>query len=702
MPRGWLLDISIEGPHAILWLKDEEESIVKLRERFTPRFYAKPQAGVDASDLTSLLESHPAVAEAHLTERYASLDMRRKVEVVEVAVESAEDLRRAASWTTGLREVEELYDVDLHSEVRYLYEKDVAPTMQVEWNSCGDFLEELKPVESLSIEPPPFKVLLLDAPWEGPVEHISLYDEEGKPLEELEGGEEEALSQFYEVLRERDPDVIVTGEARKIARRLAKRVEELDIEGSLGRGGEPKPVGRVFVELHPYVEYGLAGLSERCIFALAPLDLAAEWAPGRLVDSRQSYEARRRGILLPERRGGYGYVSTALDLVHSDKGGLVFSPKVGLHENVGVLDFESMFPNIIVRHNISYETVGPRAEDKPGFLCGFTKRFLERRLHFKHLRERYTEGSREWRWCEQRQLALKIALVCIYGYSGCPVNRFGNVRVFQEINRIARETLVESMSIARERGFEIVYGDSDSLFVMKPDATMEDYKALAREIEKATGLPIKLVRHFKFLVLLSRSSDRHMQAARRYYGLLTDGSLFYRGIELRRRDTPPYIKELQEEVMRMLFDAKSREEVLTKGLPRALERVREACRELRQGKVKWERLKIRKRLRKEVGRYRGRPPHVTAVRQLAMKGMERRKGDLIEFIYVDAGHHNPYMRVVPTELLGDGWRKYDREKYVDLVLDAAETLLAPFGFTKNKLREVDGPRETTLTGVWDC
>jgi DNA polymerase elongation subunit (family B) len=152
--------------------------------------------------------------------------------------------------------------------------------------------------------------------------------------------------------------------------------------------------------------------------------------------------------------------------------------------------------------------------------------------------------------------------------------------------------------------------------------------------------------------------------------------------------------------MRLLLDAESREEVLTKGLPRALERVREACRELRRGRVRWERLKICKRLRKEVGRYRGRPPHVTAARQLAMKGIEQRKGDLIEFIYVDAGHHNPYMRVAPTELLDKSWREYDREKYVDLVLDAAETLLVPFGYTKERLRGMDGPRETTLTEAW--
>ena len=50
---------------------------------------------------------------------------------------------------------------------------------------------------------------------------------------------------------------------------------------------------------------------------------------------------------------------TAKELIFRDRGGLILSPKIGLHENVGVLDFESMFPHIIVKYNVSYETVSP-------------------------------------------------------------------------------------------------------------------------------------------------------------------------------------------------------------------------------------------------------------------------------------------------------------------------------------------------------
>ena len=690
MQRGWLLDVEVDGPHAVLWLKTEEGEVVDLRERFTPIFYARPREGIEAADLASLFKAHPAVYEARPVERYASLDMRRKLQVVEVTLDSAEDLRQVASWARSLEEVEELYAVDLHSEVRYLYLKGVAPTMEVEWRAKGGVLQELHPIDSLDIEPPPFKTLVLDTSL-GQLRKGSIYDGEGRLIGEVEGAGEEVLSWLCGVIDDEDPDIIACRHPKATAQSLERWRRQL--------GGGAEPRSRVYVELGSYVELGLAGLSERCIFALVPLDLAAEWAPGRLVDSRQSYEAWRRGILLPETRGGGGYVSTALDLLNRDRGGLVLSPKVGLHENVGVLDFESMFPNIIVRHNVSYETVGPDAVDRPGFLGAFTKRFLERRLYFKHLRERYPEGSREWQWCEQRQQALKICLVCIYGYSGCPVNRFANVRVFQEINRIARETLVKSMKIAREHGFGIIYGDSDSLFVKKPDADGEDYEALAHEIAAATNLPIKFERHFKFLVLLPRSSDPRMKAARRYYGLLTDGRLFYRGIELRRRDTPPYIKRMQEEMMRLLFNAEGIEEVLSRGVPRALDRLREACRELRMGRVRLEELRIRKRLWREPRDYRGRPPHVTAARQLEMKGAALRQGDLVEYVYLDADNRNPYLRVANTELVDHSRRSYDREKYVELAIDAAETLLAPFGYTKEKLVKTLDPRVSSLEEV---
>ena len=239
------------------------------------------------------------------------------------------------------------------------------------------------------------------------------------------------------------------------------------------------------------------------------MGVSAEWEPGKTIDSRQCAEAVRLGVLVPGMRGGYGFNSSAWDLIRSDRGGMIFSPMAGLHENVAALDFESMFPNLIVARNISYETVTEDGVDTsiPGFMGSFTRPFLERRLMFKHLKNQYPTSSKEWTWCEQRQAALKLMLVVVYGYSGCYANRFANVRVFQEINRQACRAMVTALRTAQGEGYSVVYGPFDSLFVKRRDATRDDYADLAQTITEATGLPMRLDRHFRYLVLLTKTTD---------------------------------------------------------------------------------------------------------------------------------------------------------------------------------------------------
>ena len=402
--------------------------------------------------------------------------------------------------------------------------------------------------------------------------------------------------------------------------------------------------------------------------------MAAGWEAGKTIDSRQCHEAARQGILVPRMKGGFGSSSTAWDLVKRDRGGMVFSPRAGLHENVACIDFESMFPNIIVRKNVSYETVSPNGvrTEKPGFMGLFTQQFLERRLRFKHLRTRYPLDSREWMWCQQRQSSLKLMLVVVYGYSGCYANRFANVRVFQEINRQARIAMVQALNICLNRGYEVVYGDTDSLFVKGPDASRADYLGLAEEISGATGLPMGLDRHFRFLVLLNSSSDPRMVAARRYYGKLVDGGLFYRGIELRRHDTPPLFREMQTRMMETLFDAEDADQVLGDRLPRVLELVRGICRDVRRGRVDPKMLVVSKRLRRDLSEYRSLQPHIVA----AMLGAD--EDDEANFIYVNTGRRNPYLRVMPASMLNGGHHRYDRKKYAAMARRAAWNLLRPF------------------------
>jgi DNA polymerase elongation subunit (family B) len=672
--RGWLLDAYLEGGDAVLWLKTVDGRPVRLRERYRPELYAAPRRGVETEELAAMLEEHPGVYSTSVEQRYMTLRRRRLEDVVRVVVDTAEEFRAVSSGVRRLREVESLHDVDLPQIQWYLFRKGIAPSGMVEWGESGGRLEEIRVLDdAFTVEPPPFQGLIFRAVRNGPIDRISVLDDSMRPEQTFDGGEVEALSRFQEVVEDRNPDLLVAEKVKGTVRNLLDRSQASGLDLRLGRLGEEAQRGRVLLELRRFGEVGLAGLVERARFTMAPMGMCAGWPAGKTIDARQCYEAWRLGILVPESRGGHGYVSTAWDLARRDRGGLVFSPRVGLHENVGCLDFESMFPSIIVRRNISYETVGPSGVDQsaPGFLGGFTGPLLSRRLHFKHLRGKYPWDSREWLRCEQRQNELKLFLVCIYGYSGCFANRFGDVRVFQEINGIARSVLVQSLNIALNHGFEVVYGDSDSLFNKKADASRRDYEMLAAEIEEATGLPIKLDRHFRFLVLLPKASDPWMQAARRYYGKLTNGSLFYRGIELRRHDTPPFIKRFQEELMGILFDAESSKEVLEEQLPEALKFVREACMEISRGGVEPGELVISKRLTRDPDEYISKQPHVVAAE------LEAVEGSVVNYLFVDADHRNPYLRVMPDSMLDGGHRSYDRGKYVELVRRAAECLLRP-------------------------
>ena len=252
--------------------------------------------------------------------------------------------------------------------------------------------------------------------------------------------------------------------------------------------------GRAVADLGDFLEYGVAGICELSRFTLAPPSFSAKWPAGKTIDARQSYEALKKDILVPKRRGFPRFVMTAGEIDRKDKGGLLFSPIVGLHENVAELDFESTFPNIIIHHNISYETVTPTSVDRTrqGFLGEVVRIVLYRRLRYKHLRREFPKNSEEYEWCDQRQKALKMVLVCIYGFSGCFANRFNNVATYNEINAISRRILVQTVNICMARGFEVLYGNVDSIFVKRLDASREDYEELAKIIQMKTGLPIAL------------------------------------------------------------------------------------------------------------------------------------------------------------------------------------------------------------------
>ena len=204
-------------------------------------------------------------------------------------------------------------------------------------------------------------------------------------------------------------------------------------------------------------EFGFAGLIERARFGFLPLDLAAKYSINRLIDGRNCFELIQREFIIPSRGNNHEHVRTVEQIISGDKGAMIISPQIGLHENVLALDYDSEYANLIVNHNLSYETVGGETihHPKKGLLPSIVERFLKRRLYFKKLLKEIPRDSIESVWCEQRVNSLKNILVCLYGSTGSLWNRYGNVLAFEEINRLSRGVLIKTKDIVQWLGYEL-------------------------------------------------------------------------------------------------------------------------------------------------------------------------------------------------------------------------------------------------------
>jgi len=678
--EGWLLGVQITGCKAVLWVKTGGRR-ARLIDAYRPDLYLEPR-GVEAEHLQYLLEEKDDLRDVTLEQR---ADIRGTVKtVLRVQVETAEKYRRVVSRLEASPFVGGVYDVDMSHAQRYLCTRRLIPMgrLTAEVGRRGQVKTIRAQPLDLDPRPPPLKVLRFEIMWSSGEALCVLEDEDRLETPPTRIPIRGLLGSLDEV----DPDIIVCT-ARDLSDALRYcRANGLPRFGAVKDGETHLWKGRVHVTPGTYETLGLAGIAERVQYNREDPQASADWGSGRAIESRQCYEARTRGTLIP-RSGDFQPVMTLREMARLDHGGLILSPDVGLHENVGVLDFESMFPSLMVTRNISYETVRERAGK--GFVVDFTREALDRRLHFKHRRRELEEGSQEWIWCEGRQEALKSILFCTYGYSGCWANRFGNFDTFMEINRVARHTLVESMNIARRRGYRALYGNNDSLFLKRPGASPGDYQRLADEISAHTGLSMAVEKVFRYLVLLPQKGEERTGAINRYYGRTVEDRYVYRGIELRRSNSPPYVAEAQRRATVALLSHGTVEEVCTVGVDAAVAVIEEACRRLRRGTVPEEELWATTVLRRSPSEYRAKLPHVAAAEAMEMQRMRMEARTPVGFVYADAGHPNRFRRVRPAGIRG----RVDTEKYVELVREAGRSVLMPF--------EVDleehGPRPVSLT-----
>ena len=106
-----------------------------------------------------------------------------------------------------------------------------------------------------------------------------------------------------------------------------------------------------------YKETGLDGLSEISRVCRIPLQIASRSTIGKCLSSLYFYNAEKKEILIPWKPTTSEIFKTFTDLLNADKGGFIFESKPGVYEKVAEFDFVSLYPNIMLKKNISSETI---------------------------------------------------------------------------------------------------------------------------------------------------------------------------------------------------------------------------------------------------------------------------------------------------------------------------------------------------------
>ncbi len=684
--KGYMITVGIRDGSAFIWLKTLSGEVVKITRSYKPDLYVKPTR-MNLSEIWNLLERSPHIHKLNLELKKVNFNSKRKIKVIHARAEGEESyriiLRRLSAHSC------KLYNYDLAHRQKLMFELKVPCLNPIEYDEPSGEFKAIN--DDLNLEPPPISHLKLDLevacegwnpnPKRDPIKRIIL-QAENDPIV-LEGSESEILTELEKAINEFDPDFIIT--PKIAAKYISWRAKINQLNLNLGRDSAGSNLGasyegRAIINPTHYEEYGLAGIAELCNYSMLPPDLAVSWPVGKLVDSRQCYEAIKRNVLLPPARNPNTNFRLLSQFHQADHGGLTLNPKPGVYENVCQLDFDSQYPNIIVNYNISYETVldtGKVLSKPRGFLAEITEYWLKRRLHFKRQAKMLPPGKLKT-YAEQRQKALKSVLVVVYGYSGCPWNRFGNVKCFEEINRISRKILVKALNIAEELGFEVIYADVDSIYVHKPNANLSDYEHLRSEIASQTGLPISIENWFKFIAFPPQKSNPSLPAVKRYFGKLMNGEIVFKGIEAKRHDQPKLIREVQLKMIEELFKAQSIREV--KGnIERAMKVLANAVKALSEGKISAEKLVIHRMLHKHPLKYRSKFPHVIAALQLIQRGASIKPRMPVSYIITKAKSKNPYLKVNAVD---PAKGKYDPEKYIEILISAAETILSPLKISK--------------------
>ena len=711
----------------VIWLKLENGEAVRLVDRWSPSIFIGTDAKSDFDVPLQILRRD--FAWTRFVRRREKVSDAAESEVVEAKLNDAKRAQQVAGRIERLGPFGtfRLYNADVPPGQSYLYERDLFPLAFCEVEQIGGRLRwvlkddvwaydyALPKLRKVTLEVEAAKQGKLPRPTDR-IESLALESDNGKVAVEGQSEADKVVG-LMRAVREADPDFILTNDGDTfLFPYLIKRAEANGLSLMLDRDGttmklpskagtsyfsygqihyKPSAMklrGRVHVDVNTsfaYSEAGFEGLFELSRICRMPLHTSSRASIGKALSSLQFYHASKIGLLVPWKPTLAEHFKDRNELLMADRGGFIFEPKVGVHENVGELDFSALYPNIMLRKNISAETVRcpccpdsknrvPElgwnvCEKRDGIVPLAIKIIVEKRLRYKELKAK-SKGADYDRY-NARQAALKWLGVTTFGYLGFNNAKFGRIDAHIAVCAWDRKILVDTARIAERKGFEVLHGIVDSLWAQKVGAGEGDYLDLKAEIERETGFCMSFEGIYKWVAFLPSKVNPALPVLNRYFGVYRTGELKVRGIEARRHDTPLAFAKCQMEILRVLAEADSVAEAKSK-IPKCVQIFLKHADALARHQIPASELAFSTNLSKAPEEYTTMTVQHAAVKQLVGEGATLHAGEGVRYVITDYKGRDS-KRAVPLDMVKDE-TKYDAERYIRLLAETCSSVLEPF------------------------
>ncbi|MEM0448889.1 MAG: DNA polymerase domain-containing protein [Methanomassiliicoccales archaeon] len=368
------------------------------------------------------------------------------------------------------------------------------------------------------------------------------------------------------------------------------------------------------------------------------------------------------------------------------EGGYVHEIKAGLYHWVCVLDFKSMYPSLIIAKNICFTTMHPEGEivsptgvrflskrQRPGLLPEILQNLMRERDETKR-KMHEAKTPEEYRYYDGLQQAIKVLMNAFYGVFASSFYRFTDRAIGSSITAFARETTKGIIKELEAEGHEVIYSDTDSIFVKSPEPNLDGAVRFGKSLAERYSREGGQLEFEKVLDPLFSHGKKKRYVARVVWPRRQE-ELLIRGYETRRTDS----FDLQTELLMEVF-----EQILNEKPEEAVRIARKRISDTLEGKVPIEKLVISRGV-KAFHEYKDpdRLAHVQAAKKLIALGYEFVPGMKVSWIVTNSKRVpqevQPYISGIPFQGTPD--YRYYAERLAQSVARATEN----FGWTEKDL-----------------